>query len=99
MGQFGQAMMLSCHDCITSMCYYWTHGNNMLHQECWSKCGLDNLMSLLQEGTHESRVDNQTTGGQEDPVTGKKVLSPPERQDLYLPGRIIHLSWGQAQSR
>ena len=29
-----------------------------------------------------------------DPITGKRIVAPRERPDLFLPGRIIHLTKG-----
>lgn len=29
-----------------------------------------------------------------DPITGKRIVAPRERPELFLPGRIIHLTKG-----
>ena len=58
-----------------------------------------NLVTILFKEDIYDVVPDMKEVQKTDAVTGKEKHHPRARMPLFLPGRIIHISWGPKQSR
>ena len=52
------------------------------------------INGLPQEYLHKVVEEVRETAAGTDPVTGKQRVQPRAKTPLFLPGRIIHITWG-----